>query len=67
MCNYVKIEGGYCLVCSDDISDYNRELCWCNYGYTKGKSPNPICFSCPTGCKICDNPSSCFNAILFII
>ena len=61
MCNYVKIEGGYCLVCSDDISEYNRELCWCNYGYTKGKSPNPICFSCPTGCKICDNPSSCIQ------
>ena len=61
MCKYIRIVGGICLVCSENVGDYNRNLCWCKNGYQKGKNPNPICFQCPTGCKKCENPTKCID------
>ena len=70
ICRHVKIEGGYCLVCSDNDSDIKPYYCWCESGYSKTNDNNSdqICvkipdhiysgggvfLSCPPNCRVCE-------------
>ena len=50
--NYVNINGGYCYVYSDNLTDYNKGTCWCHDGFTK--ISHSKCLRCPDNCKECN-------------
>ena len=58
---YVYIDGGYCRICSDNETDYEKGTCWCSGGFTLIN--NSICFPCPDGCSECDYNSKTDSSI----
>jgi hypothetical protein len=58
---YVYIDGGYCRICSDNETDYEKGTCWCYGGFTLIN--NSKCFPCPAGCSECDYNSKTDSSI----
>ena len=51
-CREVSISRGWCLICSDNNTDYDSGSCYCNGGSIKvGQSH---CEKCPYNCKKCE-------------
>ena len=52
-CNYpIKINNGYCKVCSDNLKDYQLGICWCDLYHTK--KDHSTCVKCPENCPYCE-------------
>ena len=52
-CHYpVNIQHGKCIVCSDNITDYNSGPCWCFPYYTHNS--HSTCVICPDNCPYCE-------------
>ena len=50
LCRTVYKGNGYCLVCSDNDSDYENDKCWCYEGHT---FVNGQCIRCHENCDEC--------------
>ena len=49
--DYVNIENGYCTICSDDQTDFEKATCTCYNGYTL--KDQFTCVECPDHCQYC--------------